>query len=170
MGIRANQQGANRLTLSVVHGLPRSSGLAYCPSGQAACTLDMRFCSTGPEGSSALQVAHKNGLQPDTTPWHEMVAAAVNGGAGEPHTVTYAVAETASLGQMKLVLLVRRGLLSALTDVSIGAVATGVAGVGVNKGAVGIACKVWGNHLCFVNSHLAAHQDKVSERNRMYKV
>lgn len=49
-------------------------------------------------------------------------------------------------------------------------VATGVAGVGSNKGAVAISCHVWGNQLCFVNAHLAAHQSKIRERNKMYRV
>lgn len=38
---------------------------------------------------------------------------------------------------------------------------TGMAGFGTNKGGVAIGVRVWDTELCFVNSHLAAHQDQV---------
>jgi len=44
-----------------------------------------------------------------------------------------------------------------------------VAGLGVNKGAVAISLRAWDTSLCFVNCHLAAHQDKVKARNAMFK-
>ena len=44
-----------------------------------------------------------------------------------------------------------------------------MAGVGQNKGGVAISLRVWDTHLCFVNAHLAAHQDKVTARNSMYR-
>jgi hypothetical protein len=37
--------------------------------------------------------------------------------------------------------------------------------IGVNKGGVCITLKVDDTHLCFINSHLAAHQNKVAARN-----
>ncbi|GMH43463.1 hypothetical protein BSKO_11385 [Bryopsis sp. KO-2023] len=45
----------------------------------------------------------------------------------------------------------------------------GVGGVGQNKGGVAIALNVWDTELCFINSHLAAHQDKTPARNAMYR-
>ena len=75
-----------------------------------------------------------------------------------------------SLGQMRLVVLARSDMHMLLGNAAAATVATGVAGVGSNKGAVAISCQVWGNELCFVNAHLAAHQSKVKERNKMYRV
>lgn len=48
-------------------------------------------------------------------------------------------------------------------------VATGVANVATNKGGMAISFKYWDTELAFVNSHLAAHQDKVRSRNNMYR-
>lgn len=75
-----------------------------------------------------------------------------------------------SMGQMRLVVLARHDMHMLLGNAAAATVATGVAGVGSNKGAVAISCQVWGNELCFVNAHLAAHQSKVKERNKMYRV
>eukprot|EP00927_Polykrikos_kofoidii_P015506 TRINITY_DN16902_c0_g2_i1.p1 TRINITY_DN16902_c0_g2~~TRINITY_DN16902_c0_g2_i1.p1 ORF type:complete len:534 (+),score=73.54 TRINITY_DN16902_c0_g2_i1:179-1780(+) len=42
---------------------------------------------------------------------------------------------------------------------------TGIAHIGANKGAVAVSLYVGDISVCFVNSHLAAHQDKVQRRN-----
>ena len=47
-------------------------------------------------------------------------------------------------------------------------VATGVGGVMGNKGGVGISFKLYETSLCFVGSHLAAHQNKIENRNDDY--
>ena len=39
-------------------------------------------------------------------------------------------------------------------------------GIGKNKGGVALAMKLRNTPLCFINSHLAAHQDKVIQRNQ----
>ena len=44
-------------------------------------------------------------------------------------------------------------------------VPTGVGGVGTNKGGVALSFRVCSTHLCFVNAHLAAHQEKTPQRN-----
>ena len=44
--------------------------------------------------------------------------------------------------------------------------ATGVLRIGKNKGAVALALQLHGVSLCFVNAHLAAHQEKVLQRNQ----
>eukprot|EP00127_Corallochytrium_limacisporum_P005855 Clim_evm20s213 gene=Clim_evmTU20s213 len=41
-------------------------------------------------------------------------------------------------------------------------------GVGYNKGGIAISIKVMGQTLCFIGAHLAAHQEKVAERNNDY--
>ena len=38
-------------------------------------------------------------------------------------------------------------------------------GVGTNKGGVALSFRVCSTHLCFVNAHLAAHQEKLLQRN-----
>lgn len=67
-------------------------------------------------------------------------------------------------------MLARRDVMTLLGGANTSCVATGVAGVGSNKGAVAIACQVWGTELCFVNAHLAAHQSRSAERNKMFRV
>lgn len=47
--------------------------------------------------------------------------------------------------------------------------ATGVGHVGSNKGGIASCVHVWDTSVCFVNSHLAAHQGKTSRRNSDYK-
>ena len=66
--------------------------------------------------------------------------------------------------------LARRDVMTLLGGASTSCVATGVAGVGLNKGAVAISCQVWGTEICFVNAHLAAHQSRTAERNKMFRV
>ena len=38
-------------------------------------------------------------------------------------------------------------------------------GVGTNKGAVGLSLSIRSLRICFVNAHLAAHQEKLLQRN-----
>jgi hypothetical protein len=109
-------------------------------------------------------------LVQDAAAWPDVVASAVNGGYGAPHQAKYVVCKHASLGQMRLVLLARRDVMALLGKLSVSTVATGVAGLGANKGAVAISCQVLGTLLCFVNTHLAAHQGRTAERNKMFRV
>ena len=46
-------------------------------------------------------------------------------------------------------------------SVEVSRVACGLGGVLLNKGAVGIALQVFQTRMCFISSHLAAHQHKV---------
>eukprot|EP01048_Picozoa_sp_COSAG05_P006834 COSAG05_NODE_461_length_9571_cov_14.935283_10_plen_442_part_00 len=70
-----------------------------------------------------------------------------------------------SLGAIHLAIFVRSELAPTISCVRSSNVATGFANVLGNKGAVGICLKVRGRSLAFVSSHLAAHQEKVAERN-----
>ncbi|CAG8726027.1 512_t:CDS:2, partial [Racocetra persica] len=49
------------------------------------------------------------------------------------------------------------------------AVATGLANLFGNKGGIGISILFGNTSLCFINSHLAAHQSKVKQRNHDVK-
>ena len=46
---------------------------------------------------------------------------------------------------------------------------TGIGGIVKNKGAVAISLEFDGVSLCFLSCHLAAHQTKCDDRNKMYK-
>jgi hypothetical protein len=43
--------------------------------------------------------------------------------------------------------------------------ATGIGHVLSNKGGVGVSCRVWDTSVCFINAHLAAHDDMERRRN-----
>lgn len=70
-----------------------------------------------------------------------------------------------SFGGIHLAIFLRAELAPTISCVRSSNVATGFANVLSNKGAVGICLKVCGRSLAFVSCHLAAHQEKVEERN-----
>ena len=55
---------------------------------------------------------------------------------------------------------------SPVRDVAVTAVKTGMGGAAGNKGAVAVRLLLHSTSMCFVTSHLAAHQSKVLERNQ----
>ena len=52
-----------------------------------------------------------------------------------------------------------------ISDVYSESVGVGLLGVGGNKGGVAIRFQLYGSTLCFINAHLAAHQEEVHMRN-----
>ena len=74
-----------------------------------------------------------------------------------------------TLMAIHLALFVRRARLSDIGGVQMACVSTGAGGVMGNKGGVAVACYVGKTSFLFVNSHLAAHQHKVSERNADFR-
>lgn len=73
-----------------------------------------------------------------------------------------------ALGQMRLVLFARADVRPGVIEHEAAAEATGLGHVHSNKGGVASVVSVWDTSVCFVNSHLAAHQNKVKRRNEDY--
>lgn len=67
--------------------------------------------------------------------------------------------------QTGVAVFLRSRLAAAVRQVDFGMEATGVMGVGANKGAVAIGVDIEGTRLVFINAHLAAHMKHVAARN-----
>ena len=81
----------------------------------------------------------------------------------------YSLVKSAHMGQMRLLVFARNDICAAISHAERGVQATGVAGVATNKGGVAVSLRLWDTDICFVNSHLAAHQDKLNARNDNYR-
>ena len=74
-----------------------------------------------------------------------------------------------NLWQMRLLVLVKKELVTKISHIQTSSVATGIANALGNKGAVGASFFVGSTSLCFVNCHLAAGSEKWSKRNANYR-
>jgi len=81
----------------------------------------------------------------------------------------YILVESKHLVGLSLCVYVRRALFPEVAEVSAETVGVGIMGVGGNKGAVGIRFNLYNSSLCFINSHLAAHQHNSAGRNSDYQ-
>jgi endonuclease/exonuclease/phosphatase family metal-dependent hydrolase len=72
------------------------------------------------------------------------------------------------LSQIRMYIYIRRDMLSLISGVHVGDEATGFGNVMANKGGVAISMTVGNQSVCFVNSHLAAHQENSEQRNQQY--
>eukprot|EP00607_Mallomonas_marina_P001746 CAMPEP_0182437942 /NCGR_PEP_ID=MMETSP1167-20130531/85388_1 /TAXON_ID=2988 /ORGANISM="Mallomonas Sp, Strain CCMP3275" /LENGTH=662 /DNA_ID=CAMNT_0024631047 /DNA_START=398 /DNA_END=2386 /DNA_ORIENTATION=- len=70
-----------------------------------------------------------------------------------------------TLQAIHLVVYAHRALVPFISEVSSGAIATGLANTLGNKGGVAISMKIGHTRLIVLNAHLAAHQNGVAERN-----
>lgn len=77
----------------------------------------------------------------------------------------YKVIASEHLWQMRIYIFARTNIVKYITEVKAHTEGTGIAGVGGNKGAVVVSLNIRDTRVCFVNSHLAAHQDKSKKRN-----
>eukprot|EP01135_Chromosphaera_perkinsii_P010282 Nk52_evm24s2085 gene=Nk52_evmTU24s2085 len=68
-------------------------------------------------------------------------------------------------GGLRLVIFIREEHLPFVKNIKVSREATGIAHVLWNKGGVGITFEIYRTQVCFITSHLAAHQQKVKERN-----
>jgi hypothetical protein len=78
---------------------------------------------------------------------------------------SYVLLHKHSLGQMRVACFVRADVAPAAHRWRSSTEATGIGHVLSNKGGVGVSCRVWDTSLCFINSHLAAHDDMERRRN-----
>ena len=69
------------------------------------------------------------------------------------------------MGGIVLLLFTHRKHASKISSVETSFTPTGVLGVGTNKGAVGLSLSIRSLRICIVNAHLAAHQEKLLQRN-----
>eukprot|EP00457_Paulinella_chromatophora_P003366 gb/GEZN01003373.1/.p1 GENE.gb/GEZN01003373.1/~~gb/GEZN01003373.1/.p1 ORF type:complete len:709 (+),score=65.39 gb/GEZN01003373.1/:48-2174(+) len=76
---------------------------------------------------------------------------------------------TVNLVGLSIIVYVKGALLQYITDVQSDSIGVGILGVGGNKGATVVRFELWNSKLCFINTHLAAHQNHVKQRNRDYR-
>ena len=79
---------------------------------------------------------------------------------------SYVLVAERAMGQIKLACFVHRRHIHAIAAVETSYTPTGVLGIGKNKGGVALALHFRNQRLCFVNAHLAAHQEKKLQRNQ----
>lgn len=77
----------------------------------------------------------------------------------------YELVGSHNLMQMRIAAFAHQSFKNHISNVMMSTEATGVGGVVGNKGGVVISFNVHDTRICFVNSHLAAHQDKTAKRN-----
>eukprot|EP00217_Crustomastix_stigmatica_P010987 CAMPEP_0183796474 /NCGR_PEP_ID=MMETSP0803_2-20130417/11052_1 /TAXON_ID=195967 /ORGANISM="Crustomastix stigmata, Strain CCMP3273" /LENGTH=629 /DNA_ID=CAMNT_0026041115 /DNA_START=51 /DNA_END=1940 /DNA_ORIENTATION=+ len=81
----------------------------------------------------------------------------------------YWLVDSSKLGEIRLSIFARADVAPGFTAVANATEATGIMHIGSNKGGVVTSFKLWDTSLCFVSSHLAAHQDKTDRRNDDYR-
>jgi phosphatidylinositol-3,4,5-trisphosphate 5-phosphatase 1 len=74
-----------------------------------------------------------------------------------------------SLLSMRIIILAKKEHKYHITRVTKASKPTGIGGVIGNKGAVGVSFLLGDTKLCFVNSHMAAHAEKVDHRNNEWR-
>lgn len=81
----------------------------------------------------------------------------------------YVVVKSEQLQGLSLSVYAKRKHLLHLHKIEAQYIGTGLGGFWGNKGAVSIRLNAYGNSFCFVNSHLAAHDNKLEKRVEDYK-
>lgn len=81
---------------------------------------------------------------------------------------TYDVIAQHKAGGMQIAVYAKKKLTSKITGVLVLDVACGIGNVLSNKGAICVLLRLRKKTLAFVSAHLAAHEDKVTERNADY--
>ena len=81
----------------------------------------------------------------------------------------YVKLKSTKLQGIMMAVFVRRDLLTRVRDVETSFLRTGFNGLWGNKGAVGVRFTMNGCHVCFVDAHLAAHDNMNDRRIQDYK-
>ncbi len=108
-------------------------------------------------GCQESQYAPREGFAECEDDWLACVA----GTLGDSYVLTCRHA----LGQMRVAFFARADVAPAVWRWRTSTEATGIGHVLANKGGVGVACRVWDTSMCFLNAHLAAHDDQCARRN-----
>jgi hypothetical protein len=82
---------------------------------------------------------------------------------------TYTLVKQHYLWEMRLLVFCESSHAHLISNVCAASEATGIAHVLGNKGGVAISMSYGDTSLCFINSHLAAHQTKCKARNDNFK-
>ncbi len=93
--------------------------------------------------------------------WKERLCRAVKGSFERP----FRLVESRELVGLLTCIFVREDLVDHLSHVAAYTISTGLGGVYGNKGAIICRFGLFDSSLCFITSHLPAHQDKVGKRN-----
>jgi len=80
----------------------------------------------------------------------------------------YVVVKAENLQGLLLIIFAKRRHIMHLRDIETEFTRTGLGGVWGNKGAVSVRFNAYGNSVCVVNAHLAAHDNKLDERVEDY--
>eukprot|EP01086_Lenisia_limosa_P007993 TRINITY_DN2852_c0_g1_i2.p1 TRINITY_DN2852_c0_g1~~TRINITY_DN2852_c0_g1_i2.p1 ORF type:complete len:552 (+),score=150.53 TRINITY_DN2852_c0_g1_i2:50-1705(+) len=80
----------------------------------------------------------------------------------------YTVVRSKSMGAIRMHIAIKKELFPLVSNVQASSEATGVGRVVHNKGGVAVSFKICETSFLFVNSHLAAHQERIDDRNRDY--
>lgn len=81
----------------------------------------------------------------------------------------YTIVANRTMGAIQCTVYCKVNQIHMISHMTVNHVACGIGNVFQNKGAVGIAFKVYGTSIAFVCAHLPAHQNKVQERNSAYQ-
>ncbi|CAG5118177.1 unnamed protein product, partial [Candidula unifasciata] len=95
--------------------------------------------------------------------WQDKLSKCVN------TKVPYIKVKSIRLVGMLLVVYIQEKHVKHISYIDFDSVATGIMGIMGNKGGVSVRLTFHNTSLCFVNSHLAAHQDEIERRNSDYK-
>ncbi len=119
--------------------------------------VDLNVVNVGLDGSKSTERAEI---------WKKCIEETLNSYQSD---TTYKLVMEKHLVGVLLCVFIKQALFSRVLDVRGIDVAVGFGGIMGNKGGVSIRMNLYDTSICFVCSHLSAHQDKVDSRNKDFK-